>query len=67
MKNYEFTVGREISGFKLKVSLNRSKSLRHNFVSKISSGVKECFGALFRVMGVIAGHWRAQIFESWVL
>ena len=25
------------------------------------------FFVIFRVMGVIAGHWRAQIFESWVL
>ena len=39
MKNYEFTAEREISELKLKLSYNRSKSLRHNFVSKISSGV----------------------------
>ena len=30
-------------------------------------GCYSVFGALFRMMGVIAGHWRAQIFESWVL
>ena len=41
MKNYEFTAEREISELKLKLSYNRSKSLRHNFVSKISSGVKQ--------------------------
>ena len=25
------------------------------------------FLVIFRVLGVIAGHWRAQIFNSWVL
>ena len=40
MKNYEFTAEKLVSELKLKVSFNRSKSLRHNFVSKISSGVK---------------------------
>ena len=50
MENYKFTAGKEISEFKLNVCFNRSKSLRHNFVSKISSEVKGPFTPRWREM-----------------